>query len=177
MVVAPVQLGKCVELWTLALSWMDPALNHAPSPSCQWRALTRTGFATDSPQQPRARLLPPCAARPLCSYDFMIDDQLRVWLLEVNASPTMEASTPITAQLCAEVQEDVLRLVVDRPAAGKAAHAVDIGRWQCIVDAGGEMKQPTYTGACLCLHGRMAAGVHEMDCIASTYLHSSIGPV
>eukprot|EP00798_Chlamydomonas_sp_ICE-L_P017105 gene17105-23404_t len=45
-------------------------------------------------------------------YDFLIDDQLRVWLLEVNSSPTMEASTPITQRLCASVQEDILKPLV-----------------------------------------------------------------
>jgi tubulin monoglycylase TTLL3/8 len=32
-------------------------------------------------------------------YDFMVDDLLNVWLIEINSSPAMDHSTQITANL------------------------------------------------------------------------------
>ncbi|GIL77160.1 hypothetical protein Vretimale_3168 [Volvox reticuliferus] len=118
----------------------------------------------------------------LYGYDFLIDDQLRVWLLEVNSSPTLEPSTPITAQLCADVQEDILKVVVDLPEQQAAAarrqecgagdcgeqtsgdpgindsgcgslEGLDTGKWECIIDGGEELRQPQYTGLNLELKG------------------------
>ena len=35
----------------------------------------------------------------LFGYDLMVDEELSVWLIEVNSSPAMDFSTPVTKKL------------------------------------------------------------------------------
>ncbi|KAF7274999.1 hypothetical protein GWI33_012283 [Rhynchophorus ferrugineus] len=45
--------------------------------------------------------------------DFMLTETFEPWLLEINSNPALFASTPVTAKMCPEVLEDVIKVVVD----------------------------------------------------------------
>ncbi|CAK0838895.1 unnamed protein product [Prorocentrum cordatum] len=49
----------------------------------------------------------------LFGYDFMVDDDLGVWLIEVNSSPDLSYSTSTTEGLVKAMLEDMMRVVVD----------------------------------------------------------------
>ncbi|OMJ66566.1 hypothetical protein SteCoe_36543 [Stentor coeruleus] len=49
----------------------------------------------------------------LFGYDLMVDNNLNTWLIEINSSPAMDYSTPITENLVKRVMEDIVKVIVD----------------------------------------------------------------
>lgn len=50
----------------------------------------------------------------LFGFDFMVDSNLKLWLIEINSSPDLSHSTAVTAQLVKCMLEDLLKVVIDR---------------------------------------------------------------
>lgn len=49
----------------------------------------------------------------LFGYDFMIDDDYKISLIEVNTNPCLEMSCPLLARIIPEVIDNVFRIVLD----------------------------------------------------------------
>lgn len=74
-------------------------------------------------------------------YDMMVDENLNPWLIEINSSPAMDYSTPITRKLVKMVMEDIAKIVVDiRKKKNKPNRA---GEFKCLY-TGGPFKHKFY---------------------------------
>mmetsp|Transcript_17510 Transcript_17510/g.16730 ORF Transcript_17510/g.16730 Transcript_17510/m.16730 type:complete len:157 (+) Transcript_17510:3427-3897(+) len=49
----------------------------------------------------------------LFGYDFMLDEQFKIYLIEVNTNPCLEMSCPLLARIIPEVLDNVFRIVLD----------------------------------------------------------------
>jgi hypothetical protein len=47
-------------------------------------------------------------------YDFMIDENLKVWLIEVNTNPCLEESSPILEEILPRMLDDAFKLTIDK---------------------------------------------------------------
>eukprot|EP00794_Sanderia_malayensis_P006215 gene6215-6931_t len=80
--------------------------------------------------------------------DFMLSDDMRPWLIEINSSPAMSASTSVTERLCSEVIEDTCKVVLDR----KENRYCGTGKFELVFKQQ-FIPNPVYTGSNLTVEG------------------------
>jgi len=79
----------------------------------------------------------------LYGYDFMIDEDNNPWLIEINSSPAMDYSTPVTEKLVKMVMEDTAKVVVDYNMSKKKKKSeVDTGGFTCIFRSKKTIEKP-----------------------------------
>ncbi|CAF0875314.1 unnamed protein product [Brachionus calyciflorus] len=88
--------------------------------------------------------------------DFMIGEDLKPWLIEINCSPTMARSTAVATLLCDSVLEDVCKVIIDR----KSNKNCDTGRFELIHKAM-TVPQPNYIGIDLKVDGQSYKKAHQ----------------
>lgn len=71
----------------------------------------------------------------LVGYDFMIDEQLNPWLIEINMSPSMDYSTPVTKRLVKMVLQDTGKVI------GSNKKGRDTGGFKCIYQGNEDLPQ------------------------------------
>ena len=97
----------------------------------------------------------------LYGYDLMVDENYKVWLIEINSSPSMDYSTVIiyfikhvTSKLVKECLHDIVKVVIDYPAAPKKERKhVDTGKFKKIYKGIEVPDKPINTGLNPCIEG------------------------
>ena len=78
-------------------------------------------------------------------YDFMVDEDLRVWLIEVNSSPSMETKNqPVLQHLVKTALTDLAKVIIDYP----KKKNTDTGGFQLVHRAKCEIQRPKESMHC-----------------------------
>lgn len=89
--------------------------------------------------------------------DFMLSEDLQPWLIEINSSPALGASTPVTEILCRNVIEDTLKVVLDR----RENKLCDTGRFELAFKRP-YVVIPTYMGCTIAVEGTPLKNVNRI---------------
>ncbi|CAF3458715.1 unnamed protein product [Rotaria sp. Silwood1] len=81
--------------------------------------------------------------------DFMLGEDLKPWLIEINCSPTMARCTAVTTEMCDSVLEDTCKVIIDR----KYNRTNDTGRFE-LIHKGLPVPVPIYIGIDLRVEGK-----------------------
>ncbi|CAF4699954.1 unnamed protein product, partial [Rotaria socialis] len=81
--------------------------------------------------------------------DFMLGEDLKPWLIEINCSPTMARCTAVTTDMCDSVLEDTCKVMIDR----KYNRTADTGRFE-LIHKGTPVPVPIYVGIDLRVEGK-----------------------
>lgn len=89
--------------------FLSACLSSSARPLAALTALVRS-----APLRCRCRPNAPAdLARQLFGFDFMIDESLHVWLIEVNTNPCLECSGNLLSRIIPNLVENVFRIAVD----------------------------------------------------------------
>ncbi|VVC97291.1 unnamed protein product [Leptidea sinapis] len=60
--------------------------------------------------------------------DFILDQEYKPWLIEINSSPDLHSTTQVTAKLCPAVVTDIIKVIIDHANDPNAS----TGKFECI---------------------------------------------
>ncbi|XP_013181233.1 PREDICTED: tubulin glycylase 3A-like [Papilio xuthus] len=101
--------------------------------------------------------------------DFMLTEDFTPWLIEINSSPDLAPTTSVTARLCPQCLEDVIKVVLDRRYNVDADTGTFELAYKQVIP-----KAPAYLGLSLCINGRR---LHKKQLKEHRHHHRSVTPL